>query len=78
MKKPFRQLPYGERFKMPDHPHIIMVKIGHNLVADWPVTLYNHKGEPIQSICCWCHDPEGADEEGATMQTEVEIVEADQ
>jgi hypothetical protein len=74
--KPFRTLPYGERFKMPGHPHIIMVKIGHNLVADWPVTLYNHKGEPIQSLCCWCHDPgePGSEEDDCNMDTLVEVV----
>lgn len=75
MKKPFRKLPYGERFRMPGHPKIVMVKIGHNLVADWPVMLYNHKGEPIQSICCWCHDTINGDEDGTSLETEVEIIE---
>jgi hypothetical protein len=75
MKKPFRQLPYGERFRMPGLPHITMVRIGHNLVADWPVTLYNPRGEPIQSICCWCHDTENGDEDGTSMDTGVEIIE---
>lgn len=74
MKKPFRQLPYGERFRMPGHPNIVMVKIGHNLVADWPVELYNHKGEPIQSLCCWCHDLLNGDEDGMSLETELEIV----
>lgn len=75
MKKPFRTLPYGTRFKMPeplsDH---MMVKIGHNLVADWPVALYNHRGEPIQSLCSWVVEDE-EDPQAPTMETEVEVVE---
>ena len=69
MIKPFRQLPYGERFKIPGE-QFVLVRIGHNLVADWPVTLYNPKGEPIQSLSLWCH----GDENGTSMDTEVDVV----
>lgn len=74
MMKPFRQLPYGERFRITGES-FILVRIGHNLVADWPVTLYNHRGEPIQSLSLWYHDVENGDEDGTSMDTEVEVVE---
>jgi hypothetical protein len=72
--KPFRLLPYGTKFRYQGLP-TVFVCIGHNLIAQWPATLFSSDGTPRQSLCIFCH-LEG-DEDGNTLDTLVEVVDQD-
>lgn len=69
--KPFRLLPYGTKFRYRGTTDA-WVRIGNNLIAAWPATLFGSDGTPCQSLCIFCH-LEG-DEDGNTLDTLVEVV----
>lgn len=70
--KPFRQLPYGTKFRYIGTPNVY-VRTQHNVVAEWPCTLWGPDGVPHQPLFSFCH-LEG-DEDGNTLDTLVEVVE---
>lgn len=68
--KPFRELPYGTKFRYQGRQEV-WVRTQHNVIAAWPGNL-SKPGH--QSLCCFCH--EDGDEDGNTLDTLVEVCEA--
>lgn len=72
--KPFRLLPYGTKFRYQGAPDV-WVRTQHNVIAEWPCRIWSADGSPRSSLCCFCHLD--GDEDGNTLDTLVEVVDAE-
>ena len=70
--KPFRDLPYGTKFRY-QGTQDVWVRTQHNVVAAWSGI---SKNPTFQSLCCFCHLD--GDEDGNTLDTLVEVCEPSQ